>query len=85
MYSQEEDHLNGTSKVRVSYSKYRMVPENVIWDDSDEDEDEYFTQVHLFYLIVLLPMPVLNENKSHVCIMSNQSTIRRRDAIYFRQ
>jgi len=40
----EEDHLNGTSKVRVSYSKYRMVPENVIWDDSDEDEDEYFTQ-----------------------------------------
>lgn len=41
----EENHFNGTSKVRVSYSKYRMVPEHIIWDDSeDEEEDVYFTQ-----------------------------------------
>lgn len=26
--------------MRVSYSKYRMVPEDVIWDDTDDDEDE---------------------------------------------
>jgi len=40
----EETHLNGTSKVRVSYSKYRMVPENIIWDDSDDELDPYFDQ-----------------------------------------
>ena len=38
--------MNGTSKVRVTYSKYRMVPENIIWDDSEDDEDdEYLNQV----------------------------------------
>ena len=35
----EETHRNGTSKVTVSYSKYKLVPENDIWEDS-EDEDE---------------------------------------------
>jgi hypothetical protein len=45
---QEENHVNGSSKVRVSYSKYKMIPENIIWDDSDDDEeDAYFTQVRL--------------------------------------
>jgi hypothetical protein len=40
--------VNGSSKVRVSYSKYKMIPENIIWDDSDDDEeDAYFTQVRL--------------------------------------
>ena len=38
--------MNGSAKIRVSYSKYRMIPENIIWDDSDDDEeDAYFTQV----------------------------------------
>jgi len=37
---QEEKHYNGSSKVRVSYSKYRMVPEDVIWDDSDDEEED---------------------------------------------
>ena len=32
--------MNGSSKVRVSYSKYRMVPEQIIWDDSEEEEEE---------------------------------------------
>jgi len=36
----EEKHHNRGSKVRVSYSKYRMVPEDVIWDDTDDEEDE---------------------------------------------
>jgi len=36
----EEQHLNGSSKVRVCYSKYRMVPEHIVWDDSEEDEME---------------------------------------------
>ena len=35
----EETHRNGTSKVTVSYSKYKLVPENPIWDDSDDDEE----------------------------------------------
>ena len=38
--------MNGSSKVRVSYSKYKMIPEDIIWDDSDDEEDfEYFNQV----------------------------------------
>jgi len=39
----EEKHQNGNSKVRVSYSKYRMVPEDIIWDDSEDEEfdDEF--------------------------------------------
>lgn len=36
----EESHRNGTSKVTVSYEKYKIVPENTIWDDSDDDDDE---------------------------------------------
>jgi len=41
----EENHMNGSSKVRVSYSKYKMIPEDIIWDDSDDEEDfEYFNQ-----------------------------------------
>merc|ERR1719228_1278517 len=42
----EEKNINRNSKVTVSYSKYRMMPEEErIWDDSDEeDEDLYFTQ-----------------------------------------
>jgi len=39
--SKEECHMNGESKVRVSYSNYRMVPEDIIWDDSEEEEDQY--------------------------------------------
>ena len=41
----EERNMNRNSKVTVSYSKYRMVPEARIWDDSDEDEEDmYLTQ-----------------------------------------
>ena len=49
----EETQINGSSKVhlhlhlhlhlpkvRVSYSKYRMVPEEIVWDDSEEEEEE---------------------------------------------
>ena len=35
----EESQRNGTSKVTVSYQKFRRVPDFPIWDDSD-DEDE---------------------------------------------
>ena len=35
----EENQRNGTSKVTVSYQKFRRVPDFPIWDDSD-DEDE---------------------------------------------
>ena len=34
----------------VSYSKYRMVPEDIIWDDSDDDEDDFLDQVLLSIL-----------------------------------
>ena len=33
---------NGDSKVSLSYSKYRVIPDNPIWDDSDDDDDEYW-------------------------------------------
>ena len=36
----EESHRNGTSKVTVSYEKYKIVPENTIWDDSDDDDED---------------------------------------------
>ena len=36
----EESHRNGTSKVTVSYEKYRTVPDNPIWDDSDDEDEE---------------------------------------------
>merc|ERR1719219_575736 len=36
----EESHRNGTSKVTVSYEKYRKVPDNPIWDDSDDEDEE---------------------------------------------
>ena len=44
--SKEEKNMNRNSKVTVSYSKYRMMPEEArIWDDSDEEEEDmYFTQ-----------------------------------------
>ena len=35
----EETQRNGTSKISISYQKYRRVPDYPIWDDSD-DEDE---------------------------------------------
>ena len=35
----EETQRNGTSKVTVSYSKYKLVPENPIWDDSEDDDE----------------------------------------------
>ena len=35
----EETHKNGGSKVTVSLSKYKLVPENPIWDDSDDDDE----------------------------------------------
>ena len=28
-------------QVRVSYSKYRMVPEQILWDDSEDEEEEW--------------------------------------------
>lgn len=28
----------------LSYTKYRMVPEQIIWDDSDDKDDNYFEQ-----------------------------------------
>jgi len=42
----EENQVNGSSKVRLSYSKYRMVPDELLgFDDSDEEEeDDYFTK-----------------------------------------
>lgn len=36
----QENHHNGTSKVTVSYQKYRMIPDNKIWDDSDDEDEE---------------------------------------------
>ena len=36
----EESHRNGTSKVTVSYEKYRKVPDNPVWDDSDDEDEE---------------------------------------------
>eukprot|EP00095_Tigriopus_kingsejongensis_P006679 snap_masked-scaffold25_size650667-processed-gene-0.0 protein:Tk06679 transcript:snap_masked-scaffold25_size650667-processed-gene-0.0-mRNA-1 annotation:"serine threonine-protein kinase rio3" len=37
----EEQHANGTSKVTVSYSKYRVVPAHPLFDEDDtEEEDE---------------------------------------------
>ena len=36
----EERHRNGTNKVTVSYEKYRKVPDNPIWDDSDDEDEE---------------------------------------------
>jgi len=42
--SREESHMNGQSKVHVSLSNYRMVPEGITWDESDEEIDEYFLQ-----------------------------------------
>ena len=44
-FVEEEKHHNRGSKVRVSYSKYRMVPEDVIWDDTDDEEDEDLNRV----------------------------------------
>ena len=35
----EETQRNGTSKISITYQKYRRVPDYPIWDDSD-DEDE---------------------------------------------
>ena len=37
---QEETHRNGTSKVTVSYEKYRIVPDNPVWEDSDDEDEE---------------------------------------------
>ncbi len=36
----EESHRNGTSKVTVSYEKYKAVPDNPIWDDSEDGDEE---------------------------------------------
>jgi len=39
-FAKEEAKLNGSSKVTLSYSKYRMIPQELLeFDDSDEDED----------------------------------------------
>ncbi|XP_059098502.1 serine/threonine-protein kinase RIO3-like [Tigriopus californicus] len=43
MLQSEERHKNGTSKVTVSYSKYKMIPPHDLWDESEE-EDDYLTQ-----------------------------------------
>jgi len=36
----EENQVNGSSKVRVSYSKYRMLPEEFDWDSEDEELED---------------------------------------------
>jgi len=36
----EENQVNGSSKVRVSYSKYRMLPEEFEWDSEDEELED---------------------------------------------
>ena len=38
----EERAANKDSKVTISYSKYKMIPDNGVWEESEE-EDEYFT------------------------------------------
>jgi hypothetical protein len=35
-----EHQANGSSKVTVSFEKYRVVPDNPIWDDSDDDDED---------------------------------------------
>ncbi len=39
----EEAHHNKSAKVSVSYSKYRVIPDNQLWDESEE-EDEYLAR-----------------------------------------
>ena len=36
----EESQRNGSSKVTVSYQKFRRVPDLPIWDDSDDEDEE---------------------------------------------
>ena len=36
----EEAQHNGTSKVSVSFSKYKVIPEASVWDE--EEEEGYF-------------------------------------------
>lgn len=36
----EESQRNGGSKVRVSLEKYKVVPDNPVWEDSDDEDDE---------------------------------------------
>ena len=43
----EETHRNGGSKISVSYSKYKLVPENPIWDDSDDDDETWAAYLDL--------------------------------------
>ena len=50
----EETHRNGGSKVTVSLSKYKLVPENPIWDDSDDDDE------------TLAAYLALDEDKRHI-------------------
>ena len=62
--------MNGTSKVRVTYSKYRMVPENIIWDDSDDDEDdEYLNQVKPVIFFAHNVVCILRENSCKTIII----------------
>jgi hypothetical protein len=35
----EMDHVNGSSKVTISYSKYQRIP-LPFWDDDDDDDDD---------------------------------------------
>ena len=37
MLKRTEDKFNGTSKVSISYSNYRTVPENLLYDSDDEE------------------------------------------------
>jgi RIO kinase 3 len=39
----EERKQNGSAKVTMDYSKYKVIPDNPIWDDEDSEEDKYFT------------------------------------------
>lgn len=40
MLKRTEDKFNGSSKVCISYSNYRVIPENLIYDSSSEDDDD---------------------------------------------
>ncbi len=42
MLKKEEAHHNGSSKVSVSFSKYKVIPDNQIWDESDDEEEDRY-------------------------------------------
>lgn len=62
----EETHKNGGSKVTVSLSKYKLVPENPIWDDSDDDDKHWLlTSIWTRKKDTLIVMKLLKKNLAH--------------------